>query len=102
MIETGAWTNLKAPIEELFIHAAYLVVPHAHTLQPPPLIPPSPAATAVANYPTSKKAQLLKARQAKAKKDEGTRVDLVSHPLNTHSHTLVKMPCTGTRASLRT
>ena len=74
MIETGAWTNLRAPIEELFIHAAYLVVPHALTLQPAPLISPSPAATAVANYPKSKKAQMRereRAQRDRARNNEG-------------------------------
>ena len=74
MIETGAWTNLKAPIEELFIHAAYLVVPHALTLKPKNLIPPSPAAKAVANYPKSKKALMRereKAQREKARNQEG-------------------------------
>jgi hypothetical protein len=28
MVEQGNWTNLKAPIEEMFIHAAFLILPH--------------------------------------------------------------------------
>jgi hypothetical protein len=73
MIETGAWTNLKAPVEELFIHAAYLVVPHVLKAPAPEPPQPSPAALAAAAYPSKKSAKKRQMEAAAAAAEAAAR-----------------------------
>ena len=73
MIETGAWTNLKAPVEELFIHAAYLVIPHVLKVPAPEPPQPSPAALAAAAYPSKKSAKKRRLEAAAAAAEAAAR-----------------------------